>query len=187
MKKLFKEFADFINKGNALALAIGVIIGSAFTAIVTAINQQIISPLIGFLLGGYNLAESEKLMTVLKSHTELVDGVETLIIDNAIYWGALIQSVLDFLLTAIVLFAIFKVVSLISGAAKRAAERLHDAMNLDELLEHKNKEGNEKVEETAAVVEEIPVVVEEEVKPSDEVLLLTEIRDLLSKINNKEE
>jgi large conductance mechanosensitive channel len=56
MKKLFKEFAEFVNKGNALALAIGVIIGGAFTAIVTAINKQIISPLLGWILGGYNLA-----------------------------------------------------------------------------------------------------------------------------------
>lgn len=185
MKKLFKEFSDFINKGNALALAIGVIIGAAFTAIVTSINQQIISPLIGYLLGGYNLTESEALMTVLKSHTEIVDGVETLIIDNAIYWGALIQSVLDFLLTAVVLFTIFKVVTLVKEAAHRAAERLQEAINLDELLERKNKDEEETVEETP-VVEEAPVVVEE-VKPSDEVLLLTEIRDLLSKINNKEE
>ena len=54
MKKLFKEFAAFINKGNALALAIGVIIGGAFTAIVSTINTKIISPVIGYLLGGYN-------------------------------------------------------------------------------------------------------------------------------------
>ena len=174
MKKLFREFAEFINKGNALALAIGVIIGAAFTAIVTAINKQIISPLIGFLLGGYNLAESEALMTVLKSHTEVVDGVETLIIDNAIYWGALIQAVIDFLLTAIILFAIFKVFTLVSEAAKRAAERLQEVIHVDELL--KNEEQQEET------VEETPVAVEE-VKPSDEVLLLTEIRDLLRKQN----
>ena len=173
MKKLFKEFAEFINKGNALALAIGVIIGAAFTAIVTAINKQIISPLIGFLLGGYNLAESEALMTVLKSHTEVVDGVETLIIDNAIYWGALIQAVIDFLLTAIVLFAIFKIFTLVSEAAKRAAERLQEVIHIDELMKEEQQE---------EVVEDTPVVVEE-VKPSDEVLLLTEIRDLLRKQN----
>ena len=172
MKKLFKEFAEFINKGNALALAIGVIIGAAFTAIVTAINKQIISPLIGFLLGGYNLAESEALMTVLKSHTEVVDGVETLIIDNAIYWGALIQAVIDFILTAIVLFAIFKVFTLISEAAKRAAERLQEVIHIDELIKEEQEEA---VEETVEVIEDV--------KPSDEVLLLTEIRDLLRKQN----
>ena len=42
MKKLFKEFKDFINKGNAVAMAIGVIIGGAFTAIVTSVNKQVI-------------------------------------------------------------------------------------------------------------------------------------------------
>ena len=166
MRKLFKEFAEFINKGNALALAIGVIIGASFTAIVTAINKQIISPLIGFLLGGYNLAESEALMTVLKSHVETVDGVETLIIDNAIYWGALIQSVIDFLLTAVVLFVIFKVFSAVSEAAKRAAEKLQEVIKIEDFHSETSEELTEDVTE---------------VKPSEEVLLLTEIRDLLSR------
>ena len=107
MKKLFKEFKDFINKGNAVALAIGVIIGGAFTAIVTAVNKQVISPLIGALLGDADLSQS--LITVLSQHTEVVDGVETVVIDNAIYWGAFIQAVIDFLLTAVILFAIFKI------------------------------------------------------------------------------
>ncbi len=176
MKKLFKEFAAFINKGNALSLAIGVIIGSAFTAIVTAINVQIISPLIGLFLGGYNLAESESLMTVLKSHTEVVDGVETLVIDNAIYWGALIQAIIDFLLTAIVLFFIFKVVNFALEAAKRSAERMQ------ELIHKHDEENPEVVEEDVA--EEVVV---SEPTPSPEVLLLTEIRDLLSNKTKEEE
>ena len=174
MKKLIKEFAEFINKGNALALAIGVIIGGAFTGIVTAINTHVISPLIGLVLGGYNLAESTELMTPLKWHFDSVTGEK--IIDNAIYWGAFIQSVIDFLLTAIVLFAIFKIVGHIHEAAKRSAERAR------ELLMKQEEENTEVVEETPA--EEAPV---EEVKPSDEVVLLTEIRDLLSKKVNGEE
>lgn len=175
MKKLFKEFAEFINKGNALALAIGVIIGGAFTGIVTAINTQIISPLIGLILGGYNLAESETLRTVLKSHVEVIDGKETVVIDNAIYWGAFIQSVIDFLLTAIVLFTIFKIVTGILNAAKRSAERMQEL--IQKQLEQTQEEVVEEV--VTEVIEETPVV--EEVKVSDEVLLLTEIRDLLSK------
>lgn len=173
MKKLIKEFAAFVNKGNALALAIGVIIGGAFTAIVTAINKQIISPLLGWVLGGYNLAESEALMTVLTWEEEIIDGVATgkMIPANAIYWGALIQAVLDFLLTAIILFAIFKIITAVSNAARRAAERLQEAID---------KDNEEKTVEEEVVVEEVVV---EEPKPSEEVVLLTEIRDLLSKKN----
>ena len=170
MKKLFKEFAEFINKGNALALAIGVIIGGAFTAIVSTINTKIISPLIGLLLGGYDLAESPELTTILKSHVEVVEGVETVVIDNAIYWGALIQSVIDFLLTAIILFLIFKIITFAVETARKSAEKMHQLIVKQE----------ENAEET--VVEEVqpePVVVEPVV--SDEVKLLTEIRDLLSK------
>ena len=58
MKKLFQEFKAFINKGNALALAIGVIIGGSFTAIVTAVNKSVISPLIGQLCGNKDLSQA---------------------------------------------------------------------------------------------------------------------------------
>jgi large conductance mechanosensitive channel len=180
MKKLFKEFAAFINKGNALALAIGVIIGGAFTAIVSTINTKIISPVIGYFLGGYNLAESEALKTVLKPEV-LNEAGEVISAENAIYWGALIQAVIDFLLTAIVLFAIFKIVTFAIESAKKSAEKLEEKMK--ELI-HKEEETEEVVAEEVVVEE--PVVVEE-VKPSEEVLLLTEIRDLLSKRNNTEE
>jgi large conductance mechanosensitive channel len=172
MKKLFKEFAEFINKGNAVALAIGVIIGGAFTAIVSTINTKIISPLIGFVLGGYDLAESEALKTILKPEV-LNEAGEVISPENAIYWGSLIQAVIDFLLTAIVLFAIFKVVTAIMNAAKRSAERMQELLQKQIAAE----QAKEVVEE---VVEEAPVEeFAEEVKVSDEVLLLTEIRDLL--------
>lgn len=172
MKKLFKEFADFINKGNAVALAIGVIIGGAFTAIVSTINEKIISPLIGLVLGGYDLAESHALKTVLKPEV-LNEAGEVISPENAIYWGALIQAIIDFLLTAVVLFVIFKIVTHVIERAKRSAERMHAMLQKDE---------------EEAVVEEVIEVVEEPApEPSLEVLLLTEIRDLLKKNNNSEE
>ena len=115
MKKLFAEFKTFINKGNALSLAIGVIIGASFTAIVTAINQKIISPLIGLLLGDNDLSES--LITVLKTTTDPETG--EIVVTNAIYWGAFIQAVIDFLLTAVILFTIFKVISTVTNSLKK--------------------------------------------------------------------
>lgn len=118
MKKLFAEFRAFVNKGNALSLAIGVILGASFTAIVSSINTKIISPLIGLLLGDNDLSES--LVTVLKTTTDPVTG-ET-VITNAIYWGAFIQAVIDFALTAVILFAIFKIAGTFTNALKKAAD-----------------------------------------------------------------
>lgn len=174
MKKLFKEFKDFINKGNAVALAIGVIIGGAFTAIVTAVNKQVISPLIGALLGDADLSQS--LITVLSQHTEVVDGVETVVIDNAIYWGALLQTVIDFLLTAIILFTIFKVVTAISNAAKKAHEKALEALK---------KEEEEPVVEAAPEPEPEPVPAEPTFEEK-QLALLESINENLLKLNSKE-
>ena len=118
MKKLFTEFKAFVNKGNALSLAIGVILGASFTAIVSSINTKIISPLIGLLLGDNDLSDS--LITVLKTTTDPETGEA--VITNAIYWGAFIQSVIDFALTAVILFAIFKVVGIFTDTLKKSAD-----------------------------------------------------------------
>lgn len=180
MKKLFKEFKEFINKGNALALAIGVIIGGAFTGIVTAINAKIISPVIGWIIGGESLEDSKALTTVLSYQTDPETGAILLdpetgeqLIENAIYWGAFLQAIIDFLLIAVILFAIFKIASAVHKAALRAHERIVEQLKI-------NDDKVEVVEETH--VEEVAV----EPEVSAEVQLLTEIRDLLSKNNSNE-
>ena len=172
MKKLFLEFKAFINKGNALSLAIGVIIGAAFTAIVTAVNKQVISPLIGALMGDSDLSQS--LITVLSSHIDPETG--EMIVDNAIYWGALIQACIDFLLTAIILFAIFKIANAVTNAAKKAHEKALAA------LEKKHEE--EVVEEVAPV--EPPKPAEPTIEEK-QLALLQSINENLLKLNAKEE
>lgn len=180
MKKLFKEFAAFINKGNALAMAIGVIIGGSFTKIVTAINVKIISPIIGAVMGSSDLSGS--MITVLAYQKDEAGNIVLdattgqPVIANAIYWGELVQAIIDFLLTAVILFVIFKVAGSIVAAAKRTAERINQEI-----------EERRQAEEAASepVVEEVAPVVEE-VKESEDVTLLKEIRDLLaSKVVNE--
>ena len=176
MKKLFQEFKAFINKGNALALAIGVIIGGAFTAIVTAVNKQVISPLIGALMGDQDLSQS--LITVLSSHDEINELGETItVIDNAIYWGALIQACIDFLLTAIILFVIFKIAGAISNEAKKASEKAIAALE--------KKEEEEKKEEVVAPAE--PPKPAEPTIEEKQLALLQSINENLLKLNTKEE
>lgn len=129
-QSIFKEFIAFINKGNAIALAIGVILGGAFNAIVTAINKNIISPIIALCLGDTDLTNS--LQTVLKYRTadatDVANGLATTVGEQipgiVISWGAFIQSVIDFLLIAIILFAMVKITSSIVNKAKAAGEKL---------------------------------------------------------------
>ncbi len=120
MKKFFGEFKKFITRGNVIDMAVGVIIGGAFSAIVTALTNQILMPLINWVLfaitGGKGL---ENIYTYL--HTAYVEGSTTEIdLANSIYidWGAFITAIINFLLIALVLFLIIK-----------AINSLHDNVN----------------------------------------------------------
>ena len=112
MKKFFKEFKAFISRGNILDMAVGVIIGSAFSAIVTAFTNKIIMPLINYvlmLIGGGKDGLSSAYTFLTKVETE-VDGVKTIDLANSIYidWGAFITAILNFLIIALTLFVIIK-------------------------------------------------------------------------------
>lgn len=91
MKKFFKEFKEFIAKGNVMTMAVGIIIGSAFTAITTSLVNDIFTPLLGVLIGGINFS-----------------GICVTIGDAQIMFGTFIQAVINFLLTAFVLFLMIK-------------------------------------------------------------------------------
>ena len=112
MKKFFKDFKAFISRGNILDMAVGVIIGSAFSAIVTAFTNKIIMPLINYVLmvigGGKDGLSSA--YTFLKKVVVEVDGVTSIDLENSIYidWGAFITAILNFLIIALTLFFIIK-------------------------------------------------------------------------------
>ena len=99
---MFKEFREFISKGNVLDLAVGVIIGGAFSKIVTSLVDNIFTPLIGMIIGGLNFSS----LAITVGESKLM-------------YGAFIQSVIDFLLVALCLFIVIKA---INGAKKRAAK-----------------------------------------------------------------
>ena len=89
-----KEFKEFISKGNVIDLAVGVVIGSAFGKIVTSLVDNIIMPLVGLICGGINFASL---------HVKVKDAV--------IYYGAFIQSVVDFLIIAFCIFMVIKFIN----------------------------------------------------------------------------
>ena len=135
MKKFFAEFKEFISRGDVVSMAVGIIVGSTFTAIVNSLVKDIITPFIGVLMGGANFGE-----------------LCWTIGEAQIMYGSFIQAVINFLITAFVLFCVVK------------------AMNTMKKLSEKKEEEEAKPEEPAA-----PAPVPEDI------VLLTEIRDLLKK------
>ncbi len=95
---MLKEFKEFVMRGNVLDLAVGVIIGGAFGKIVGSLVNDILMPLVGSILGGINFSEQ----------FSMVNGVE-------LHWGLFVQTVIDFLIIAFVIFMIVKA----ANAAKK--------------------------------------------------------------------
>ena len=126
MKKFISEFKEFISKGNVLDMAVGVIIGGAFSKIVSSLVNDVMMPLIGIIIGGHDF-------------TNL-----SIKVGNAkIMYGSFLQNVVDFLIVAFCLFTVIKIINRFK----------------------KKKEKNENKEKIKT--------------PSEEVILLSEIRDLL--------
>lgn len=105
MKSFFKEFKEFINKGDVVSMAVGIIIGGAFTTIVNSIVEQILSPLIGVICGGIDFASFS-----LKVG-EASFGV-----------GVVINAIITFILTALVLFWVVKGVNKLNKNEEEKAE-----------------------------------------------------------------
>lgn len=115
MKKFFEEFKKFITRGNVLDMAVGVIVGGAFTAIVNGVSNFVLKPIINWflalILGKNALSE---LFTFLTKATMLDEaGNEVVDLANSIYidWGSLINAIINFLITAFVLFLIVRTIN----------------------------------------------------------------------------
>ena len=123
MKKFFADFKAFISRGNIVDMAVGVIIGSAFSAIVTALTNKIIMPLINLLLsiGGEN--GLEKAYTFLKKVYD-VNGELDLTKSIYIDWGAFITAIINFFIIAFVLFLILKAVMKANSIFKDAVDEI---------------------------------------------------------------
>ena len=133
MKKFFEEFKKFITRGNVVDMAVGVIVGGAFTAIVNGLSNNILKPIINYVLflvlGKDSLSE---VYTFL--HKEVVDVLDeagTVIgseidLAQSIYidWGAFINAVINFFLIAIVLFFIVKIFNKFREERKELSDKI---------------------------------------------------------------
>ncbi len=109
MKKFLKEFKEFISKGNVLDLTVGVIIGGAFSSIVTALTDNIIKPILN-CIGG---AE--------------IQGKIHLLGDNYIDYGAFLSAIVNFLIMALIIFCIVKAVNKAMSLGKKQEESVEEA------------------------------------------------------------
>ena len=165
-KGVFAEFKKFITRGNVVDLSVGVIIGGAFTAIVTALTKHIFTPLINWIISSIvGDGALESCRTVLGKRVYLEDGVT---IDwtsvNYIDWGEFISAVINFFLVAVILFIIVKAINS-ADEKKKALE----AKRLEAYYEKHPEERPAPVEPSAPVPTELDV--------------LNEIRDLLKAQN----
>ncbi len=112
--KFISEFKDFISKGNVMDMAVGMIVGAAFTAIVTSLVNNILMPALGMITGQIDFSD---LKIVLKAAVK--EGTEIIEPEVAIGYGAFINSVISFLLIALSVFILIKVLSAHSRERKR--------------------------------------------------------------------
>lgn len=192
MKKFFQEFKKFISRGNVIDLAVGVIVGGAFTAIVTALTGNIFMPIINYILllitGGKGL---EGVYTFLGDPV-IEEGV--IVLEKSIYinWGAFITAIINFILIAFVVFVIVKLIN----KAKEAADidgklisvvqkKLNDGEDLT-LIESKWLALYNKKHADAPLKKEEPVEIKAE-EPKKEEPTATEklLAEFLSELKNK--
>ena len=155
-KSLWKEFTEFAIKGNAMALAVGTIIGGAFSTITKSLTNDLIMPIVNIFLGGADFSEAKialpRMPWVEPTYETIVnaEGLEVVQeVQNYLTYGNFISAVINFFILAMVVFFIVKGLNTLSAIGKK------------------------KEEEAAAAEPPAPPA------PSAEEVLLTEIRDLL--------
>lgn len=204
MKKFFGEFKKFITRGNVVDMAVGVTVGSAFTAIVNGLTNFVLKPLVNWFLKGIIRGDSlSDLYTFLgdPAMKEVVDasGKVTTEIDlaNSIYidWGSFINAILNFFIIAFVLFCIVKAVNNFRDGAKNmkigkytkdelkemraAGVKLRDKAACKAYMDEKaEKAAAEKAAADAAAAEAARIAAENSTES-----LLRQIRDLLKEKN----
>ena len=141
MSSILNEFKAFAVKGNAVDMAVGVIIGGAFGKIVSSIVNDIIMPPIGWLIGGVNFSDLKFELPSVHIAGETMQAA-------TINYGTFIQTIIDFVIIAFCVFMLVKGINKLSSIKKKEEEKKTEAAP-------------------------------EEPKPTNEEVLLAEIRDLL--------
>lgn len=195
MKKFFEEFKTFITRGNVIDMAVGVTVGSAFTAIVTAVSTNIIKPFINWIISLIIGAETlSQCFTFLgPKPADLTDPALDLTLYNYIDWGAFINAIINFFVIAFVLFCVVKAINTLTEKQKAVTAKIFENVISGEDKKAMKKQGinlkdkeavaayfkaKELAAEQAKAEEEEKARLEREANPTTEDLL-KQIRDLL--------
>ncbi len=115
-KGLFEEFKTFIKRGNVIDLAVGVVIGGTFSTIVSSLVNDIIMPIIGVIIGGYDFT-----------------GLSLKVKEASINYGTFIQNIINFLIIAFCIFILVKVINKFLHKAKEE-EKKEEPKKTDEVI-----------------------------------------------------
>jgi len=112
-KKIFEDFKKFISRGNVIDMAVGVIIGTAFGKIVTSLVNDVLMPFIGAIGGGVDFS-----------------GLTLQIGDSTIKYGAFIQNIIDFLIVAICIFVLTKIIERFNKKKEEATQKVEEVVEV---------------------------------------------------------
>lgn len=166
MKNFFKDFKEFITKGNIIDMAIGVVIGGSFGKIVTGLVESIINPFVGMFMKTGDLANWKTVVeeAVLDSAGNVVTP------EVAFMWGAWLQTIIDFLITAFCIFVVLRVIM-----------KVKNKLDAAKIAEEEKKAAEEKAKEEA----ELEAIKARQAQLEESTLnqekLLADIKDILSK------
>ena len=121
IKQFFLEFKKFITRGNVLDMAVGVIVGGAFTAIVNGLSNSVLKPLINWILA--LILGKEGLSGAITMLSPYYDETGALVLADSIYidWGSFISAIINFFIIAFVLFLIVRMINRIAEAQEKIA------------------------------------------------------------------
>ena len=156
-KGFWKEFKEFITRGNVFDMAVGIIVGGAFTAIVNSLCNNILKPIINWILAAIVGSDSlTGVYTFLKTVTTTAeDGTEIIDLASSIYidWGTFINAIINFILIALVLFLIIKALMKVQNMRDQAKAAIAEAEEKRKADEAAEKAAAEKPEPAAAAAE----------------------------------
>ena len=113
-----EEFKTFAIKGNAMALAVGTIIGAAFSTITKSVTEDIIMPVVNIFLGGTDFSEMKIKLPRMPWVEQTIDAETGEVIENYLTYGNFISAVINFIILALVVFWIVKLVNKLTEKPK---------------------------------------------------------------------
>lgn len=191
----FADFKKFITRGNVVDLAVGVVVGNAFSKIVTSFTNGIVMPCIGKLMGKVSLADLKYVLTPATYVIDETTGLPTDVVQEpevAILYGQFLQNIVDFLLIAACIFLAVRIINSINNKIKASRQAMLDRINAEELAAQAAKKAEEEAAAAAqaAIEAEAKAKAEAELKAKEEAVwqtqqqtlaVLTELKGLLER------